>query len=102
MKESRAPLLIALALIIPMLYAGSYLALVQRGGIIHDPPKQLPGGMIAPSYNLKFYRVDWDFLATLYWPLGQVDRKLVPGWWLDMEDWYQRILSAPPMIDPSA
>lgn len=102
MKESRAPLLIALALAIPLLYVSSYLALVQRRGIVHDPPMQLPGGLIAPSYNLKFYRVDCDFLAKIYWPLEQVDRKLVPGWWLDMEDWYQMIISAPPMIDPSA
>jgi hypothetical protein len=102
MKESRAPPLIAFALSIPLLYATSYLALVQRGGIVHDPPRQLPDGMLVPSYNLKFYRVDWDLLTTIYWPLEQVDRKLVPGWWLDMEDWSQKIITAPPMIDPSA
>jgi hypothetical protein len=102
MTSSRTPLIVALLLAIPLLYAGSYLALVRRDGIIHDPPKQFPDGMIAPSYNLKFYRLNWDFLATVYWPLEQVDRRLVPGWWLDMESWYQRIISAPPAFDPSA
>jgi hypothetical protein len=101
MKESRAPLSIAIVLlVVPLLYVGSYLALVRRDGVIHDPPLQLAGGLVAPSHHIEFYRLDWDFLATIYWPLEQLDRKLVPGLWFDWSTYPG--LTAPPFYDPTA
>lgn len=78
MKYSRAPLIFAIALLLlPILYVGSYLALVTPGGFsIADDTGG--GNMPISFYN---YRVSPSICSTLFWPLEQIDRKLRPEAW---------------------
>jgi hypothetical protein len=77
MIQSRAPLIIAIVLLLlPVLYVGSYLALVVPGGDIGTENATgyyyIRGGQ---------YRVDGERIERLFWPLEQIDRKLRPGAW---------------------
>lgn len=77
MKKHAAPILAAVLLLLPVLYVGSYLALVDpRGVIIPDPSDPY-------NYNgwIKNYRVGNSLCKQIYWPLEQIDRKLRPGSW---------------------
>lgn len=66
--SSRGPLLVAIVLLLlPVLYVGSYLALLQR--------KRL-----ADPYYIQ-YRWGGKTAKGLYWPLEQIDRRLRPGHW---------------------
>jgi hypothetical protein len=66
---NRAPLIIAIVLLLlPVVYVGSYLALVK-------PPGPFP------SDNRTSYRVDSRWLVTVFWPLEQIDRKMRTGAW---------------------
>lgn len=87
-KESRAPLIIALSLLIlPALYVASYFALVQ-------PQYAVPARVITvlqdwrPAIEEDHYRYGGKFAARFYWPLEQIDRKLRPGVWADN---YERV-----------
>jgi hypothetical protein len=65
--QSRAPLIIAaMLLLLPVLYAGSYFALVVPGGFPRDRGQH--------------YRIDRKGLEQVFWPLEQMDRKVRPGW----------------------
>ena len=77
MKQSVVPLIIAIVLLVlPVLYVGSYLALVTpRGTFVEDWDRF--GGVRSFSY-----RYGGDRTATIFWPLEQIDRKLRPkAWW---------------------
>jgi hypothetical protein len=70
MKDSRAPLFVAIVLLVlPVLYVVSYLALVK------------PRGVLANAGSAGCYRIGGEFSATLYWPLEKVDRQLRPRDW---------------------
>jgi hypothetical protein len=96
--RSFSPIIAAVLLLLPVLYVGSYLALVVPGGFDATPP--IPRGTVAvPTtatelrrarfqtrsgvqqivihrYRLGGRRAEWFF-----WPLEQIDRLLRPGAW---------------------
>jgi hypothetical protein len=69
-RQSRAPIIIAVVLLLlPVLYVGSYLALVQ-------PPTHWRMGTVLPNY-----RIGYSFCRRIYWPLEQIDRESRPDKW---------------------
>jgi hypothetical protein len=74
--NSRAPLVVTIVLLLlPVLYVGSYLALVVPG-------YWLPIGTLAMMRDDNpNYRYGGNHSAKFFWPLEQVDRKLRPGAW---------------------
>jgi hypothetical protein len=79
-KESRAPLIVAtVLLLLPVLYVGSYLALV-------TPHARFPVRLNISSTNLmaddwEHYRLPGKVCGCIFWPLEQIDRKVRPGFW---------------------
>jgi hypothetical protein len=72
-RESRAPLIVALVLLLlPVLYLGSYLALVVPSGIVIGTIKV----DYEPQLVISHYRTGGDIGATIFYPLEQIDRKL--------------------------
>ena len=72
MTQSRAPLIVAIVLLLlPVVYVGSYLALVKP-----YTGAYLDGFPLAPSYRWGGY-----LAARFFWPLEQIDRKLRPHTW---------------------
>ena len=79
---NRGPLIIAiLVLLLPVLYVGSYLALV-------DPPRTSHNAVRREMWDVANYRGQqyWrgragDVMETLFWPIEQIDRKLRPKIW---------------------
>jgi hypothetical protein len=65
---SPAPFIAAALLLLPAIYIGCYLALV-------DPPSKR--GIFSP----KPYRYGGQIAAVAFWPLEQADRKLRPEKW---------------------
>jgi len=72
MKKHAAPLIAAVLLLLPGLYAGSYLALVSPMTI------RVNAGGIIESVN---YRAGGSAAKVIYWPLEQIDRRLRPDAW---------------------
>ena len=82
MKESPPPLIIAIVLLLlPVLYVGSYLALVvpEGRGYVESP------GVVGPVY-ISHYRIGFSVPAIIFWPLEQIDRKVRPGIWGGLRD----------------
>jgi hypothetical protein len=75
-RSSRIPLIAAVLLLVPVLYVGSYLALVTPGGYKVNR-RAAPVLFFSPSY----YRCCEPVCATLFWPLEKCHRKLRPGAW---------------------
>jgi hypothetical protein len=76
MKKHAAPIIAAILLLLPVLYVGSYLALVVPTGIpIQD---KISAEWVATSY----YRVGGTSSARFFWPLEQIDRRVRPNSWL--------------------
>jgi hypothetical protein len=74
--QSRAPLIIAMVLLLlPVLYVGSYLALVLPPPSISTPYNEI----LARRWSN--YRAGGRFAEIVFWPLEQIDRKLRPGAW---------------------
>jgi hypothetical protein len=70
MPQSRAPLIVAIVLLLlPVLYVGSYLALVVPMGA--NFAWATPGGA-----TLVHYRYGGLWAERFFWPLEQVDRKI--------------------------
>jgi hypothetical protein len=82
MRKHAAPLIAAILLLIPVLYAGSYAALVvpHRGCVVVDGWACGDEGCV-PMTRVTSYRVAGRFPERLFWPLEQIDRKLRPGAW---------------------
>ncbi len=81
-RESRAPLIVAIVLLLlPVLYVGSYLALVVPGGV----KRPIPTGVTA-RLSWDRYRIGGNWSVIIFWPLEQIDRKLRPGAWESFED----------------
>jgi hypothetical protein len=77
--QSRAPLFIAIVLLLLTLYVGSYLALVV--------PRPSVGGFALPGNGpLRQHRIGSSNAWRLYWPLEQIDRKVRPKTW-EAEFW---------------
>ena len=85
MKKHAAPILAAILLLLPVLYVGSYLALVKPGSYWYYSPGN---GVYMHGYR---YFGDWsgqgDFplaakiAPTIFWPLEQIDRRVRPDAW---------------------
>ncbi len=84
-RESRAPLIVAIVLLLlPVLYVGSYLALVRPGSAYHQ---ERDGRFYLLNYR---YFGDDNFVVPphsaciaprVFWPLEQIDRKVRPRVW---------------------
>ena len=77
-RDSCTPLIIAIVLfLLPVLYVGSYCALVEPEGVYHvcmsgkDTARSLVG----------HYRLYSPITDKVFWPLEQFDRKLRPQTW---------------------
>jgi hypothetical protein len=77
--RSPAPIISVLLLLLPMLYVGSYLALVVRQPVIAFSPTS-PKVTFADNY-----RCCSDYAKVFYWPLEQLDRSLQPRAWNGVE-----------------
>jgi hypothetical protein len=88
---SRAPLILAIVLLLlPVLYVGSYFALVVPSGI----PRRMAGpyGGTYISFN-EHYRFADTEAKFLFWPLEQIDRRMRPKAW-QVDDLIQRLWDA--------
>ncbi|QDU30820.1 hypothetical protein ETAA8_59690 [Anatilimnocola aggregata] len=72
---NRAPLIVAIVLLIlPVLYVGSYLALVLPDGERFELANSL---QYLPTY--RFGTASWAW--RVYWPLERIDRRVRPEAW---------------------
>jgi hypothetical protein len=71
-RDSRAPLIVAIMLLVlPVLYVGSYFALVLPEPVVRDP--------FDPFFD--HYRLGGRVSKVMFWPLEKLDRELRPGTW---------------------
>jgi hypothetical protein len=83
MTQSRASLIVAIVLLLlPVLYVGSYLALVVPRGVA---VKWQDGGPHSSESRLVHYHV-LNEDAGVFWPLEKIDRKLRPNAWIDVDN----------------
>ena len=77
--HSRAPLIFAIVLLLlPVLYLGSYLALVvPQGQRIASPNASFSSRWEVVIY----YRLGSEFISRIFWPLEQIDRRMRPVAW---------------------
>ncbi|WP_254512970.1 hypothetical protein [Anatilimnocola floriformis] len=88
-RESRAPLIVAIVLLVlPVLYAGSYLALVLPGSVcvMPDGTETRYGevsnrDVLLDLLKYKTYRVGGKWAESFFWPIENADRRLRPGAW---------------------
>jgi hypothetical protein len=79
------PIIAALLLIIPVLYVGSYFALVVPSGINVFPPDDgMPGGSTSRIGRTYYYRFEITWGERFFWPLHQLHRKIRPDDWQDI------------------
>jgi hypothetical protein len=74
MKDKRsiaAPIAIAVLLLLPLLYVGSYCAIVRRDAFIDA------------DHTLRYYRFGRDRSRAVFWPLETLDRRIQPEAWYD-------------------
>ena len=79
MKKHSAPIIAAILLILPVLYVGSYVALVVPDNAHVIPDKahaDFEGWWVSSRY-----RVGGEWSQRFFWPLEQIDRKVRPGAW---------------------
>jgi hypothetical protein len=72
MKKHAAPIIAAILLILPVLYVGSYLALVVPGRTMFESA----WGPTIPPYRWRLKMAE-----RIFWPLEQIDRKVRPRAW---------------------
>ncbi|WP_254507521.1 hypothetical protein [Anatilimnocola floriformis] len=72
-RESRASLVVTIVLLLPALYVGSYLALVEPN------PKGIPYWGLNSGSGHYGYR--GALVDRFFWPLEQVDRMVRPKAW---------------------
>jgi hypothetical protein len=72
-KKHAAPIIAAILLLLPVLYVGSYLALVT------------PNARVRSVTGLEHYRIKGRVWSTVFWPLERCDRRLRPVVWDDSE-----------------
>jgi hypothetical protein len=78
MKRNAAPILAATLLLLPVVYVGSYFAVVMPGCEYEVTIRE--NERIVKTYPPGSYRIG-DWAKQLYWPLEQIDRKLRPHAW---------------------
>ncbi len=79
--QSRAPLIGAIVLLLlPMLYVGSYLALVMPEGQVIYESEILESLGYGTATDIH-YRAGGALAGRFFWPLEQVDRRVRPGAW---------------------
>jgi hypothetical protein len=81
MKKHVAPFIAGVLLLLPVLYVGSYLALVVPEGI--ECGVSTPAGL---DYGWKHYRWGDARAERVFWPLEQIDRRVRPGAWEPDDD----------------
>ena len=82
--QNRAPLIIAIVLLLlPVLYVGSYCALVVPGGRM-EPHVPRDGDFF--PFHIVHYRTLPNHAASFFSPLEQFDRMVRPDAWPDHED----------------
>ena len=76
---NRAPLITAIVLLLlPVLYVGSYVVLVEPPSpAFRNRPVMLYPYPDEPLH----YRLGGEMAAAFYWPLNQIDRMVRPGVW---------------------
>ena len=81
MKRHTAPIIAAILLLLPVLYVGSYLALVVPPG--RYVSRTVGSANNRPSTEIFFekYRFGGEWARWFYWPLEQIDRKVRPRAW---------------------
>jgi hypothetical protein len=82
MNRHSAPIIAAFMLLLPVLYVGSYLALVVPDGFVRNDPFVDP---------VEHYRIGGQWGSRVFWPLEQIDREMRPGTWF---------APLPPSADP--
>jgi hypothetical protein len=85
--RSHAPIIAAVLLLLPVLYVGSYLAMVVPGGITERASTSYEmQGKVILYHSQTHYRAG-EGVATwaerIYWPLERMDRNLRPSAWQD-------------------
>ena len=78
MKRHAAPIIAAILLLLPVLYLASYLALVWPDG---ERLNFADSRSDFPTY--RYGTESWA--CRFYWPLEQIDRKMRPGSWADID-----------------
>ena len=81
MKNHAAPIIAALFLLLPMLYVGSYFAVVIPEATPMERIYFKPDGGMIFAIGIDHYRWGRDRAAWFYWPLEQIDRQLRPKLW---------------------
>ncbi|WP_254512088.1 hypothetical protein [Anatilimnocola floriformis] len=82
MKESRAPLLVAFALLLlPVLYVGSYLALVRPAGMLVVTIRVMGSSNRVATGSKTHYLLGGHAAEIIFLPLEFVDRQLRPAEW---------------------
>jgi hypothetical protein len=86
MKKHTAPIIAAILLLLPVLYVGSYLAMVK-------PPdtRQKSFQFLGGCYRT--YRIGGRSSERFFWPLEQIDRKLRPGAWNRFSSLYDEAIA---------
>jgi hypothetical protein len=76
--NTRTPLILAIVLLVlPVMYVGSYFAMVVPGGIPEDPATMNPDIEFPPTH----YRFADTTAEYFFWPLERIDRRLRPAAW---------------------
>jgi hypothetical protein len=68
-RSAAASVAIAVLLLLPLLYVGSYLALAVPEGIESESPPGDPFG----AEPTRYYRVSPFYAETIFWPLERLD-----------------------------
>lgn len=75
-------IVVILLLLLPVLYAGSYLALVVPEGDLVTVPVDGPGYPFTQMLvGVRHYRMGGSRSQAFFWPLEQIDRKARPEAW---------------------
>ena len=74
MKRHAAPIIAAILLLLPVLYVGSYFALLRGAGSL----SMTSSGACERKSE---YRIAGDACRTVFWPLERMDRKMRPEAW---------------------
>lgn len=86
MKRHAAPIIAAILLLLPVLYVGSYLAMVRTiPRFVRDPSgigtMDLGDGKGPTTGWFEHYAVCPSICKVVFWPLEQIDRKVRPDAW---------------------
>ncbi|WP_425613636.1 hypothetical protein NA78x_003471 [Anatilimnocola sp. NA78] len=77
-RDARAPLIVAIVLLLlPVLYVGSYLALVEPGGVRFTKVVSV-GSQYRIVVIYETYRYGGNWADRIFWPAEQIDRKVRP------------------------